>query len=162
KGVRVQAIIQELGGVEKVDIIQWAEDTKTYIAQALSPAKNVTVEVDEENKIAHVKVPTDELSLAIGKEGQNVRLAHKLTGYRIEIEGSGESLKEPEQEVKEQKETKAKDEKTKEEETADPKDEVIEDAASENPGVEPAPVKEMEVPEEKSEEPNSKSETNSN
>lgn len=88
KGVRVQAIIQELGGLEKVDIIQWAEDTKTYIAQALSPAKNVTVEVDEEAKVARVKVPTDELSLAIGKEGQNVRLAHKLTGYRIEIEGT--------------------------------------------------------------------------
>lgn len=90
KGVRVQSIIQELGGIEKVDIIQWADDTKQYIAQALSPAKNVQVEVDEEEKVAHVKVPTEELSLAIGKEGQNVRLAHKLTGYRIEIEGSGE------------------------------------------------------------------------
>lgn len=91
KGVRVQSIIQELGGIEKVDIIQWADDSKMYIAQALSPAKNVQVEVDEDGKIAHVTVPTEELSLAIGKEGQNVRLAHKLTGYRIEIEGSGEA-----------------------------------------------------------------------
>ena len=93
KGVRVQAIIQELGGLEKVDIIQWAEDTKTYIAQALSPAKNVTVEIDEETKVARVKVPTEELSLAIGKEGQNVRLAPKLTGDRIEIEGTGPDAK---------------------------------------------------------------------
>lgn len=92
KGVRVQAIIQELGGLEKIDIIQWSEDTATYIAQALSPAKNVRVELDEAEKIAHVFVPQDELSLAIGKDGQNVRLAYKLTKYRIEIEGKeGES-----------------------------------------------------------------------
>ncbi|HVA96195.1 MAG TPA: transcription termination factor NusA [Candidatus Acidoferrales bacterium] len=89
KGVRVQAIIQELGGLEKIDIIQWSDDTKTYIAQALSPAKNVRVELDEKEKIAHVFVPQDELSLAIGKDGQNVRLAYKLTQYRIEIEGEG-------------------------------------------------------------------------
>lgn len=87
KGVRVQAIIQELGGLEKIDIIQWSEDTKSYIAQALSPAKNVRVEIDEEEKVAHVFVPKEELSLAIGKDGQNVRLAYKLTKYRIEIEG---------------------------------------------------------------------------
>ncbi len=87
KGVRVQAIIQEFGGLEKIDIIQWQEDLKDYIAQALSPAKNVKVELDEEEKTARVTVPNDELSLAIGKDGQNVRLASKLTGYRIEIEG---------------------------------------------------------------------------
>ncbi len=89
KGVRVQAIIQELGGLEKIDIIQWSDDSKTYIAQALSPAKNVRVELNEEEKLAHVFVPQDELSLAIGKDGQNVRLAYKLTQYRIEIEGEG-------------------------------------------------------------------------
>src|SRR5438270_1680539 len=72
KGVRVQAIIQEFGGLEKIDIIQWSDDQKTYIAQALSPAKNVRVELDEKEKIAHVFVPQDELSLAIGKDGQNV------------------------------------------------------------------------------------------
>jgi N utilization substance protein A len=87
KGVRVQAIIQEFGGMEKIDIIQWSDDSKTYITQALSPAKNVTVTINEEEKIATVSVPKEELSLAIGKEGQNVRLASKLTGYRIEIEG---------------------------------------------------------------------------
>lgn len=90
KGVRVQAIIQEFGGIEKIDIIQWQENAKSYITQALSPAKNITVEVDEENKVARVFAPKDELSLAIGREGQNVRLASKLTGYRIEIEGKDE------------------------------------------------------------------------
>lgn len=106
KGVRVQAIIQEFGGIEKVDIIQWSEDTKTFIAQSLSPAKNIQVEIDEEGKVAHVKAPKEELSLAIGKEGQNVRLASKLTGYRIEIEGKEE---EPLEETKEPKGEEAKE-----------------------------------------------------
>lgn len=86
KGVRVQAIIAELGGLEKIDIIQWQEDIKNYIAQALSPAKDLEVRVKEEEKTAYVYVRKEELSLAIGREGQNVRLASKLTGYRIEIE----------------------------------------------------------------------------
>lgn len=88
KGVRVQAIIQEVGGLEKIDIIQWQEDPVQYIAAALSPAKNVRVELNEDEKIARVFVPQEELSLAIGKDGQNVRLASKLSGYRIEIEGN--------------------------------------------------------------------------
>ena len=95
KGVRVQAIIQEFSGIEKIDIIQWSDNSKEYIIQALSPAKNVEVKINEEEKIANVSVPEDELSLAIGKEGQNVRLASKLTGYRIEIEGA----KSPDSEV---------------------------------------------------------------
>ncbi len=99
KGVRVQAIIQELGGLEKIDIIQWSEDIKAYIAQALSPAKNVQVNINEEEKIAHVIVPKEELSLAIGKDGQNVRLAHKLTQYRIEIEGKETPQLEEETEI---------------------------------------------------------------
>lgn len=103
KGVRVQAIIQELGGLEKIDIVQWSDDVKSYIAQSLSPAKNLRVELNEEDKVAHVFVPTDELSLAIGKEGQNVRLAHKLTGYRIEIEGNeDQKVEEAEEEKKEE------------------------------------------------------------
>jgi transcription termination/antitermination protein NusA len=104
KGVRVQAIIQELGGLEKIDIVQWSEDQSTYIANALSPAKEITVKLDEAEKVAHVSVPQEELSLAIGKDGQNVRLAYKLTKYRIEIEGN------------ESEESKAK--KAKEEEKA--------------------------------------------
>lgn len=94
KGVRIQAIIQEFGGIEKIDIIQWTDDTKVYIANALSPAKDVSVELDEEEKVAHVTVPHDQLSLTIGVGGQNVRLASKLTGYRIEVEGKGEPVSE--------------------------------------------------------------------
>ncbi len=90
KGVRVQNVIAELGGIERIDIIQWQEGIKQYIAQALSPAKDVQVAIDEENKVAHVIVAAGDLSLAIGKEGQNVRLASKLTGYRIEIRGAEE------------------------------------------------------------------------
>ena len=90
KGVRIQAIIQEFNGIEKMDIIQWQENSKEYLTAALSPAKNLIVDLDEDTKTARVTVPQEELSLAIGKDGQNVRLASKLTGYRIEIEGSGE------------------------------------------------------------------------
>ncbi len=109
KGVRVQAVIQEFNGLEKIDIIQWQENSKEYVMQALSPAKNLTVEISEKEKTAKVVVPQDELSLAIGKDGQNVRLASKLTGYRIEIEGDGVSL--IAQEVEKQVEDDAKAEK---------------------------------------------------
>jgi N utilization substance protein A len=99
KGVRVQAIIEEFGGLEKIDIIQWQENIKTYLANSLSPAKDITVELNEESKTANVIIPQNELSLAIGQGGQNVRLASKLTGYRIEIKGKEETLeKEEEQE----------------------------------------------------------------
>ncbi len=111
KGVRVQAIIQEFGGLEKIDIIQWQENSKNYIVQALSPAKNIKLEVDEKEKVARVTVPSDELSLAIGKDGQNVRLASKLTGYRIEIEGESapvEASKDVKEEVTEEKTEKPK------------------------------------------------------
>ena len=95
RGVRVQAIIAEFNGIEKIDIIQWQENSKKYIVQALSPAKDLEVEVNEEEKLAKVFVAPEELSLAIGKEGQNVRLASKLTGYRIEIEGDEKLSKLP-------------------------------------------------------------------
>jgi N utilization substance protein A len=104
KGVRVQAIIQEFSGIEKIDIIQWQENIKNYIAQALSPAKDLKVEVDEKEKLAKVMVAPEELSLAIGKEGQNVRLASKLTGYRIEIEGDEKLAKEAPKEEKQKEE----------------------------------------------------------
>jgi N utilization substance protein A len=86
KGTRVQAVIDELGG-EKIDIIEWNEDPKKFISAALSPAKVVSVELieDEGGKRAMVLVPADQLSLAIGKRGQNVRLAAKLTGWRIDV-----------------------------------------------------------------------------
>ncbi len=87
KGVRVQAVISELGGIEKLDIIQWNDNPATFIAAGLSPAKEISVVLDEKNKTAKAIVPDDQLSLAIGKDGQNVRLAVKLTGWRIDLKG---------------------------------------------------------------------------
>ncbi len=89
KGVRVQAVISELGE-EKIDIISYSDDPARFIAAALSPAKDIKVKLNETDKIATVILPNDQLSLAIGKGGQNVRLAAKLTGWKIDIEGSGE------------------------------------------------------------------------
>lgn len=84
KGSRVQTVINELGG-EKVDIIEWDEDPKTFIANALSPAEIKKIDTNEENKTATVKVADDQLSLAIGRNGQNARLAAKLTGWKVDI-----------------------------------------------------------------------------
>jgi transcription termination/antitermination protein NusA len=89
KGTRVQTVMAELGG-EKIDIIEWSDDSVKFIANALSPAKILNVQLDEENKEAKVGVLEDQLSLAIGKAGQNVRLAARLTGWKIDI--NGESL----------------------------------------------------------------------
>ncbi|MGI8928783.1 MAG: transcription termination factor NusA [Candidatus Limnocylindrales bacterium] len=84
RGGRVQAVVAELGG-EKIDIIPWNDDPAVFVANALSPAQVVSVTIDEENRIANVTVPERMLSLAIGREGQNARLAAKLTGWRIDI-----------------------------------------------------------------------------
>lgn len=95
RGVRIQSIVNELGG-EKIDVIEWNLDPAAYIQKALSPARVLTVHPDDdprEGKIALVVVPDDQLSLAIGREGQNARLAAKLTGWRIDIQGSTESLR---------------------------------------------------------------------
>lgn len=126
KGTRVQAVIDELGG-EKIDIILWNDDTSKFISAALSPAKVFRVDVDEAKKEATVNVPEDQLSLAIGKRGQNVRLAAKLTGWKIDISGikaDGEEVKADE----DKKEEKTEDEKSKEkaEDTKDKKEEVEE------------------------------------
>lgn len=91
KGVRVQAVIAELGD-EKIDIILYSEFPDQFVAAALAPAKIDSVNVNEEEKIATVYVAEDQLSLAIGKEGQNVRLAAKLTGYKIDIKGPKDAL----------------------------------------------------------------------
>ncbi len=85
KGVRIQAVIDALDGLEKIDVIQGSTDPVKFITNALSPAKNLEVAVDEKEKIAHVTAPREELPLIIGREGQNVRLASKLTGYNIEV-----------------------------------------------------------------------------
>ncbi len=85
RGVRVATVMAELGG-EKIDVIEWSEDPKKFIEEALSPAKVISIEIDEQNKSAKVKVSPDQQSLAIGKGGQNVRLAAKLTGWKIDIQ----------------------------------------------------------------------------
>ncbi|MEX0616179.1 MAG: transcription termination factor NusA [Candidatus Woykebacteria bacterium] len=104
KGVRVQAVIAELG-VEKIDVISYSDDPPKFIASALSPAKVDKVKVDKENKTAYVEVPEDQLSLAIGKDGQNVRLAAKLTGWKVDIKGA-ESLASAKEKEKLEKEVK--------------------------------------------------------
>ncbi len=88
RGTRVQTIIRELGG-EKVDVILWSDDEAEYIAAALSPANVQHVELRQDEHLAVIKVPSDQLSLAIGKGGQNVRLAAKLTGWKITIAEEG-------------------------------------------------------------------------
>ena len=85
KGTRVQTVTDELGGKEKIDVIQWYPDTKLFIAAALSPAKIKKITVDEKNKKAVVVVDKSEAPLAIGKNGTNVNLASVLTGYEIDI-----------------------------------------------------------------------------
>lgn len=89
KGVRVQAVIDELDG-EKIDIIQYSDYPDKFIVAALSPADGIKVKIDEEQKLATVTAPENQLSLAIGKDGQNVRLASKLTGYKIDIRSDAE------------------------------------------------------------------------
>lgn len=86
KGVRVTTVMAELGG-EKIDIIEWSADIETFISNSLSPAKVLRIEINEEEHKANIEVADEQLSLAIGKGGQNVRLAAKLTGWRIDIRG---------------------------------------------------------------------------
>ncbi|HEY5629068.1 MAG TPA: transcription termination factor NusA [Candidatus Limnocylindrales bacterium] len=84
RGARVQAVVAELAG-EKIDVVPWSEDASVFVANALSPAQVISVAIDEEHRIAGVTVPERMLSLAIGREGQNARLAARLTGWRIDI-----------------------------------------------------------------------------
>ncbi|MEI6810901.1 MAG: transcription termination factor NusA [Candidatus Nomurabacteria bacterium] len=97
RGVRVSAITDELSG-EKIDVIEWSPDARRFIATALSPAKALSIELNEEEKKAVVTVSRDEQSLAIGKGGQNVRLAAKLTGWKIDIISGGETIAEADEE----------------------------------------------------------------
>lgn len=109
KGVRVQQVMAELGE-EKIDIITYSEDPSRFIASALSPAKDVSVKLNKDDKVATVTIPSLQLSLAIGKGGQNVRLAAKLTGWKIDIEGAEEPTN---SEAVEDKETQADTSKVK-------------------------------------------------
>jgi len=104
KGTRVGAVINELGG-EKIDIIEYSENPEKYLANSLSPAKVLDVKIEQKNK-ALVIVPEDQLSLAIGKDGQNVRLAAKLTGWKIDVRGPGKAEEIKLEEEKEEEEIK--------------------------------------------------------
>ncbi len=90
-GTRVNAVVSEIGEQEKVDIVVWSDDPDAYIKNALSPTKVSKVDINESDKKATVVVPEDQLSIAIGKSGQNVRLASKLTGYDLDIEAEKEA-----------------------------------------------------------------------
>jgi N utilization substance protein A len=110
RGVRIQSIVTELGG-EKIDVIEWNADPALYIQKALSPARVLTVQPEEdpkEGKLALVVVPDDQLSLAIGREGQNARLAAKLTAWRIDIKGSTEAARDTLSQVEANPEIKEK------------------------------------------------------
>ncbi len=122
RGTRVQAVINELGG-EKIDIIEYSEEPEIYITNSLSPAKILEVKIEPKNKALAI-VPEDQLSLAIGKDGQNVRLAAKLTGWKIDVRSpEGKGTEAEEEEIKKEIEvgTEAKEEgvedKNKEKET---------------------------------------------
>lgn len=97
KGTRVNTITNELMG-EKIDIIPWSEDAKSFVSNSISPAKVLSIDIDEKEHKAVIEVADGELSLAIGKGGQNVRLAAKLTGWRIDIKGAGEEITTDEEE----------------------------------------------------------------
>ncbi len=114
RGIRIQNVVNELNG-EKIDVIQWSPDVMTFITNALSPAQIVSVSLNEDDKIATVVVPDKQLSLAIGKEGQNARLAAKLTGWRIDIKSTSiaeaeKAAAKPEPAVKEKAEAVAEEE----------------------------------------------------
>lgn len=123
KGVRVQAVINELGE-EKIDIVLFSEDPARFIASSLSPAKDIQVILNEKEKVAKVIIPDSQLSLAIGKGGQNVRLAAKLTGFKIDIEGSGEGKEEVGSEKVEEK-TEDKKESTDDQAAKKKKEEAV-------------------------------------
>lgn len=111
-GTRVNAVVGEVGEQEKIDIIVWAEEPVQYITQALSPTKVTKVVIDEKNKKARVIVPEDQLSIAIGKSGQNVRLASKLTGYELDIEAERVGATADSSEAKDKEQTEGKVETT--------------------------------------------------
>lgn len=135
RGARIQTIISELSG-EKVDIIEWDENIVKFITNALSPAKVLSVKLYEKKQHALVEVAEDQLSLAIGKDGQNVRLAVKLTGWNIDVLKEGEEGKKVEKDIskennnkddnKEEKDMDEGDDKGKEEEKEEKKDNKIE------------------------------------
>ena len=108
RGMRVEKVVAELK-VEKIDIIRWSSDPAEFIANALNPARVLSVQVSEKEKAARVVVPDNQLSLAIGKEGQNARLAAKLTGWKIDIKSQSQMEEVLQQEAEEQAEAPAEE-----------------------------------------------------
>ncbi len=167
RGIRIANIMNEVGE-EKIDIIEWNEDISTFVANALSPAKVNDVSIDDET--ATVTVDADQLSLAIGKEGQNVRLAWKLTEMKIDIEGpEGEELVEetdeetkteesPEEVEKEVEEVEKKDSVEEKEETTEEEKEPVEEKVETTEEVEEPVEEKEETAEEEKEEVESKKE----
>lgn len=158
KGVRIQAVIDALDGLEKIDVIQWSSDPVHFITNALSPAKNLKVEIDEKTKTARVSAPREELPLIIGREGQNVRLASKLTEYNIEVEGEDAPAVEIKAEKKEAKKTDKVEEvksEDKKEENKEAEDVSEESASADSSGE----TKEEKAPEVKVEEGSDSSKT---
>ncbi len=135
RGSRVQTVINELGG-EKIDIIEWSEDNIAFIGNALSPAKVISITLDDDTHTAKVEVKEDQLSLAIGKSGQNVRLAAKLTGWRIDIVGEGGAPRRSKEEIA----AEAEQGKTDAAAEAEPQVEVPAAEAPAEPAAEPAPA----------------------
>jgi N utilization substance protein A len=115
RGMRVQTVVNELRG-EKIDIVRYSDDPQEFVANALSPSKVISVDIQEDEKVARVVVPDHQLSLAIGKEGQNARLAAKLTGWKIDIKSESEAQEEAN--VDEVTDTLESDVETTEEENA--------------------------------------------
>lgn len=144
KGVRVEAIVEELGG-EKIDIVQWNEDPKVFVKNALSPSQVLEVIVDETNQSTTVIVPDYQLSLAIGKRGQNARLAAKLTGWKIDIKSESDAREAGIYPVPEVEETD-------EEPAEDLTEEVVINQVDEEPDVEAEEAAEIEEAEETAEE----------
>ncbi|MEL0537731.1 transcription termination factor NusA [Staphylococcus debuckii] len=136
KGVRVEAIVEELGG-EKIDIVQWNEDPKVFVKNALSPSQVLEVIVDEANQSTTVIVPDYQLSLAIGKRGQNARLAAKLTGWKIDIKSESDAREAGIYPVPEVEETD-------DEPTEDLTEEVVINQVDEEPDVEAEEAAEIE------------------
>ncbi len=119
RGMRVQKIVSELRG-EKIDIIQWHDDPGIYVSNALSPARVILTRVDEDTRVARAIVPDNQLSLAIGKEGQNARLAAKLTGWKIDIKSDSQVRA-----LEEEEERRAAEEAARTEEAREEPEEVI-------------------------------------
>ncbi len=115
RGTRILAVINELGG-EKIDVVEWSEDPEEYLRNALSPAKIMEIKIMPKNKALAI-VPEDQLSLAIGKNGQNVRLGAKLTGWKIDVKTTEQLEQEGEEEIEEEEKEKNEDQEEKKEKT---------------------------------------------